>query len=207
MSSMSHFAATSADSGIAALHWALGLSTIGLFALHFRNRGRSGPIAALLFVMFGPALAVGLMLFWLVAGSRRDPSSVELYGLHISLFIEVMLLLGVLAAFLGAAIHGFRIRDELRAYREFGPPGWFGRLRTGIGPSPALTALGLASTATLDEVERAYRELVKQAHPDRGGNVEQFKRLQAIYEQAKRQASRRGPSAQKPQPAATTSDS
>ena len=204
---MGHFATISADSWITSLHWALGLLTIGLFALHFRNRGRSGPIAALLFVMFGPALAVGLMLAWLVASTRRDPSSVELYGLHISLFVEVMLLLGVLAAFLGAAIHGFRIRDELRAYREFGPPGWLGFLRTGVGPSPALTALGLSPTATLEEVERAYRELVKQAHPDRGGNVEQFKRLQAIYEQAKLQASRRVRPAQEPQPAATASDS
>jgi hypothetical protein len=204
---MALIAATAADSWIASLHWALGLLTIGLLALHFRNRGRSGPIAALLFVMFGPALAVGLMLVWIVAGSRHDPSSVELYGLHISQFIEVMLLLGVFAAFLGAAIHGFRIRDELRAYREFGSPGWLGRLRTGVGPSPALTALGLPPSASLDEIERAYRELVKQAHPDRGGNVEQFKRLQAIYEQAKLQAARRGPSTKKQQPAATASDS
>jgi F0F1-type ATP synthase membrane subunit c/vacuolar-type H+-ATPase subunit K len=201
------FADAAAHSWITSLHWALGLLTAGLFALHFRNRGRSGPIAALLFVMFGPALAVGLMLAWLVGSSSRDPSRAELYGLHISLFIEVMLLLGVLAAFLGAAIHGFRIRDELRAYREFGPPGWLGRLRTGMGPSPALAALGLPPTASLDEVERAYRELVKQAHPDRGGNVEQFKRLQTINEQAKRQAARRGSSAQKPQAAATAGDS
>ncbi len=204
---MGHFAAISADSWIFPLHGVLGLSTTALFALHFRNRGRSGPIAALLFVMFGPALGVGLMLAWLVLSSRRDPSSVELYGLDISLFIEVMLLLGVLAALLGAAIHGFRIRDELRAYREFGPPGWLGRLRTGIGPSPALKALGLPPTATLDEVERAYRELVKLAHPDRGGNVEQFKRLQAIYERAKQQAGRRPRPAQEPQTAATASDS
>jgi hypothetical protein len=201
--------AISADSWITSLHWALGLLSIALLALHFRNRGRSGPIAALLFVMFGPALAVMLMVVWLVRTSgRRDPSSIELYGLHIALFIEVMLLVGVFAAFAGAAIHGFRIREELRAYREFGPPGWLGRLRTGMGPSPALTALGLAPTASLDDVERAYRELAKQAHPDRGGNVEQFKRLQTIYEQAKRQAARRGgSSAQKPQPVAATNDS
>ena len=203
---MGHFAAISADSWISPLHWAMGLSTAALFALHFRNRGRSGPIAALLFVMFGPALGVGLMLAWLVLNSRRDPSSVELYGLHISLFIEMMLLLGVLAALLGAAIHGFRIRDELRAYREFGPPGWLGRLRTGVGPSPVLTDLGLPANATLDEIERAYRELAKQYHPDRGGNVDQFKRLQAMYEQAKRQAARHEPAAQKTQSATTDSD-
>ena len=188
------------------MHWALGLLTVALLALHQRNRGRSGPIAALLFVVFGPALAVGLMVVWLLSSRRRDPSSVELYGIDVAIFLELMLTIGVFAAVIGSAIHGFRIRDELRAYREFGPPGWLGRLRTGIGPSPALTALGLAPTATLDDVERAYRELAKQAHPDRGGNVEQFKRLQAIYEQAKRQA-RRARSAQDPQSAVTVSDS
>ena len=141
--------AISVDGWISSLHWTLGLLTFGLIALHFRNRGRSGPIAALLFVLFGPALGVVLMIGWLVGSSPRDPRSVELYGLHIALFIETMILVGVLAAFVGAAIHGYCIRDELRAYREFGPSGWYGRLRTGVGPSPALTALGLPPTANL----------------------------------------------------------
>ena len=204
---MGHFAATSADDWATSLHWALGLLTFGLIALHFRTRGRSGPITALLFVLFGPALGVMLMIGWLVGSRPRDPRSVELYGLHFSLFSELMILLGVLAAFMGAAIHGYRIRDELRAYREFGPSGWFGRLRTGVGPSPALTALGLPPTAKLEEVERAYRELAKKVHPDRGGNVEQFKRLQALYEQAKRQAKRPASPIQEPRPTATAGDS
>ena len=204
---MDLISAISVDGWISSLHWTLGLLTFGLIALHFRNRGRSGPIAALLFVLFGPALGVVLMIGWLVGSRPRDPRSAELYGLHIALFTEAMLLVGVLAAFVGAAIHGYRIRDELRAYREFGPSGWFGRLRTGVGPSPALTALGLPPTANLEEVERAYRELAKRVHPDRGGNVEQFKRLQALYEQAKRQAKRPASPVQEPRPTATAGDS
>jgi hypothetical protein len=188
---MNLVAATAADSWMTPMHWALGTSTFGLLVLHFRNRGRSGPIAALLFVLVGPVLGVILMIAWLL-GSRRDSTKTELYGLDVPVFFEVLLLAAVLAAFIGAAIHGYRIRDELRAYREFGPAGWLGRLKTGIGPSPALGALGLAPTATLEDVEQAYRELAKQTHPDRGGNVEQFKRLQVIYEQAKRQAGRGG---------------
>jgi hypothetical protein len=189
---MNLVAATTADSWITPMHWALGASTFGLLVLHYRNRGRSGPIAALLFVLFGPALGVVLMVGWLLATPRRETANLEIFGISFAFFLELMLTIGIVAAFIGAAIHGFHIRDELRAYREFGPPGWLGRLKTGMGPSPALRALGLAPTATLEDVERAYRELAKQAHPDRGGNVELFKRLQVIYEQAKRQASRGG---------------
>jgi curved DNA-binding protein CbpA len=59
----------------------------------------------------------------------------------------------------------------------------------------------------LEQVERAYRELAKQVHPDRGGNAEQFKRLQALYEQAKRQAKRSTAPSQEPRPTAAASDS
>ena len=173
-----------------ALHGLLAVLSLCLAGLYSHNRGRSGPIAALLFVVFGPALGVALLLGWIVV-ARRDPTSDQLYGLPIATFIEVMVCVGVVAALVGTLIHGYLIRDELRAYREFGAPTWFGRLRTGVGPSPALAALGLPATATLAEVEQAYRERAKEAHPDLGGTVEKFKRLQVIYEQAKRQASRR----------------
>jgi hypothetical protein len=175
---------------ITPLHWAVGAATFALLAVHFRNRGRSGPIAALLFVLFGPVLGVGMLVAWIVFG-RRDPTSSMVYGMPFGQFIEGLLLAALLAALIGALVHGYRIRDELRAYREFGPPGWRGRLKTGMGPSPALTALGLGPTASLEDVERAYRELAKRTHPDVGGNIEQFKRLQLVYEQAKRQAGRR----------------
>lgn len=189
-----------------ALHGLLAVLSLCLVGLYHHHRGRSGPIAALLFVVFGPALGVALLIGWIV-GARRNPTSDQLYGLSIFTFMEVMVLVGVVAALVGTLIHGYLIRDELRAFREFGPPTWFGRLRTGVGPSPALSALGLSATATLEEVEQAYRERAKEAHPDRGGTVEQFKRLQIIYEQAKRQVLRQGRSMAQGRSPASASES
>lgn len=44
------------------------------------------------------------------------------------------------------------------------------------------TALGLEATASLSEVKTAYREMVKQHHPDQGGSVQAFLALQEAYE-------------------------
>ncbi|BBO32477.1 J domain-containing protein [Lacipirellula parvula] len=183
------------------IHATLVLLLAAVVWLHFRNRGRSGPIAALLFVLFGPVLSVAVIVGLLFITDPRDPASSKLYGIQLQQFLEIAAIAGLAAALAGMALHGYRIRDELRAYREFAAPGWLGSLRTGEGPAPALIALGLTSDATLEEVERAYREQAKQAHPDRGGTVEQFKRLQIIYEQARRQLRRQaGPAAASPAP-------
>lgn len=42
--------------------------------------------------------------------------------------------------------------------------------------------LGLKPSATLPEVKTAYREKVKQYHPDQGGTVQEFLRVQEAYE-------------------------
>ena len=44
--------------------------------------------------------------------------------------------------------------------------------------------LNLSWPCTLTEVKRAYRKLVKGAHPDGGGNQDKFLALQEAYEQA-----------------------
>lgn len=75
---------------------------------------------------------------------------------------------------------------------------WRGRWRTnggagaGAGRFRAATArpemeqhfaaLGLDSSATLGDVKMAYREKVKQCHPDQGGTVQEFLRVQEAYE-------------------------
>lgn len=203
-------AANAAEAWVAPMHYVLAAFTVGLISVYFVTEGRSGPIAALLFVLFGPALGVALMVASMLTTRRRDTVEVEIFGIQFGYFLELMLTCGVVVAFAGAAIYAYEIRDELRASHEYSGGGWLGRMRTGMGNSSDLNSLGLASDATLEEVERAYRELAKQAHPDRGGDVEQFKRLQAAYERAKRRVARRGPAAhhksQEPQSSTAAND-
>ena len=42
--------------------------------------------------------------------------------------------------------------------------------------------LGVDQTASADEIKRAYRKKAAQHHPDRGGNEEEFKRIQEAYD-------------------------
>jgi len=42
--------------------------------------------------------------------------------------------------------------------------------------------LGLNSNATLEEVKNAHKKLVKEHHPDKGGDIEKFKEIQHAYE-------------------------
>jgi DnaJ-class molecular chaperone len=41
--------------------------------------------------------------------------------------------------------------------------------------------LGVAETATADEIKRAYRGLASKHHPDKGGDTQQFQEIQAAY--------------------------
>jgi hypothetical protein len=50
-------------------------------------------------------------------------------------------------------------------------------------PAFAVT-LGLLPPYTMDDVKRAYREKVKDAHPDRGGDQKTFERIQTAFEEA-----------------------
>jgi hypothetical protein len=52
----------------------------------------------------------------------------------------------------------------------------------------AFAELGVPSNATLDEVKSAYRRQVKEAHPDQGGDEDEFKRVREAYTTAKRHA-------------------
>ncbi len=49
---------------------------------------------------------------------------------------------------------------------------------------PCLVALELRSSCTEEEVLAAYRQRVKSLHPDRGGDLNKFLRLQQHFEQA-----------------------
>jgi len=52
----------------------------------------------------------------------------------------------------------------------------------------AFDRLGLPPTADADEVRTAYRQQVKEVHPDHGGDGDAFRRLQDAYATAKEHA-------------------
>ncbi|MFC4358686.1 J domain-containing protein [Halobium salinum] len=52
----------------------------------------------------------------------------------------------------------------------------------------AFELLGLGATASPDDIKRAYRNQVKEAHPDHGGSREEFQRLREAYTTAKSHA-------------------
>jgi len=52
----------------------------------------------------------------------------------------------------------------------------------------AYQTLGVSSTANSDEIRDAYRERVKQVHPDRGGDEAAFREVQEAYATVKEHA-------------------
>jgi hypothetical protein len=48
-----------------------------------------------------------------------------------------------------------------------------------------MKTLGLAPPYVLDDVEQAYREMVKKVHPDKGGTTAAFNEVHQAYEQAR----------------------
>ncbi|MFB6180031.1 MAG: J domain-containing protein [Halorientalis sp.] len=53
----------------------------------------------------------------------------------------------------------------------------------------AHAVLGLPVEATVEEIRTAYREKVKEVHPDHGGDEDEFKRVREAYTTARKHAS------------------
>jgi len=51
--------------------------------------------------------------------------------------------------------------------------------------------LGVAKTATADDIKRAFRKLASQHHPDKGGDTARFQQIQAAYDVLGNEAKRR----------------
>ncbi len=60
------------------------------------------------------------------------------------------------------------------------------RQAPGMSPREASRYLGVPSGADPDEIQRAYRERVKDVHPDRGGDEEEFRKATEAYETLQR---------------------
>lgn len=56
------------------------------------------------------------------------------------------------------------------------------------GVEAALSTLGLSASATDEEVRAAYRERIKDAHPDHGGDQATFERVREAYTVARNRA-------------------
>jgi hypothetical protein len=127
---------------------------------------------------------VGLALFT-DAPADRWPDAVDAAALTLWL----LLAFGLPA--LGYVLMAIDIRRYLRSLRRAlvvvaqatirrGAPYWAARDRP-----PCLQALELDLPCTEEQVLAAYRRRVKELHPDRGGDLQQFLRLQKHFEQAR----------------------
>ncbi len=56
---------------------------------------------------------------------------------------------------------------------------------SGMPPGDARRTLGVEAGASQSEVKSAYRDRVKETHPDSGGDEEEFKRVNRAYETLK----------------------
>jgi DnaJ-domain-containing protein 1 len=63
-----------------------------------------------------------------------------------------------------------------------------GTTGSATAPGDAFAVLGLSADASLEEVRSAYRERVKEVHPDQGGDERSFRRVREAYADARRRA-------------------
>ena len=75
------------------------------------------------------------------------------------------------------------VRAAFRGYAALPPP----TDAAGQLAAPWWQTLGLPETATLDQAEAVYRRLVKEAHPDRGGDAARFNLITDAIRQARQQ--------------------
>ena len=71
------------------------------------------------------------------------------------------------------AINSGLLEDDLADPRRLA------EVRTAYDPH---AVLGLEAAATAEEVKAAFRRLAREHHPDRGGDVERFQRVQAAHD-------------------------
>lgn len=86
-----------------------------------------------------------------------------------------------------------RARTEERAQAQREADEWFRAAfaRFDEAPAEAFEVLGLAVSATLEQIKAAHRRLAKQHHPDKGGDPAKFREVQVAYEKLRADFERR----------------
>jgi hypothetical protein len=117
------------------------------------------------------------------AAADNWPQPIDLVALGL------LFALAILLPALGYVFMVLDYRAYLRSLRRFlvrslhwsgDEPEWARRFRT----PQCLAALGLTLPCTEEQVLAAYRHLVKEHHPDHGGDERRFLVLQRYFEQA-----------------------
>ena len=182
-------------SAFGAVEW-LPPALFGLLTwMHQRTAGRSSPPAALAFVLAGPVLGVCVVVPRAFAEQRlfEATGAVQPVGSnHAIAFVHTFICIALIAASLASVAYAIATyREWVSAHISFAPPPPFAAIDS---HAPFFLAeLGLDRMSTLDDLERAYRDLAQVTHPDRGGADSDFKRLQANYERAREYLDRRQP--------------
>jgi DnaJ domain len=122
--------------------------------------------------------------FWKHPPPQLDGLRARFQALR-GLFVEEAIRLGVYVSREAYEwSHWRQGREGARRGRRRGPAGLHSEPSAGHLQAAAkhFAVLGLTPQATLAEVKAAYREKVKEHHPDQGGAVPEFLRLQEAYE-------------------------
>ncbi|MBX9787582.1 MAG: J domain-containing protein [Pirellulales bacterium] len=116
--------------------------------------------------------------------SRSWPDSIDV--LAIAAFLALVFLVPALGYFFMVADFRAYLRSLKRQLMRIVPLGRDGSWSSFRETPSCVAALGLQMPCTAEQIKEAYREKVKQLHPDRGGDMRRFLRLQSQFEDALR---------------------
>jgi hypothetical protein len=119
-----------------------------------------------------------------VEAFRSWPDSID--ALAVAAFLALVFLVPALGYFFMVADFRAYLRSLKRQLMRIVPIGRDGSWGSFRETPSCVAALGLQMPCTAEQIKEAYREKVKELHPDRGGDMRRFLRLQSQFEDALR---------------------